>query len=253
MAKTDAVHYFDIFYHHGPDWLERQFDGPKRGRVRIEMTQSYSRSEIALERIALNRPTKGVVICLRDPIDRAFSHYWHEKKKKRFDYSFREILENYDLWSDWVEPGRYAPTIQRCIKLFGREHVLVQFFDDLVADPVGYYSEFCEFCGLRSDIEPSVANTKINTASPQLSISRRRIRTKIRQAVNRVGLGAVPKNIKPALERTPLLGTYGGDKESLAGVESSVISELIDALKDDVYETGRLVDKDLSHWLDVNR
>ncbi|WP_203141751.1 sulfotransferase domain-containing protein [Marinobacter mangrovi] len=248
VSKRDTVHYFDIYYSQGESWLEQHYEGSGEGQLRIDMTPSYLRDGKALERIAEYNPSKGIALCLRDPIERAFSHYWHEKKKQRFNYSFKEVVENYDLWSSWVKPGLYAQKIKRCFDLVGRDRVLVQFFDDLKSNPEGFFSEFCEFSGLDEGFKPSVLEKKINSASPQLSSEARHRRAGARKALENAGLLKFAQRVKPALEFIPGVGLKAGNVEKLSDEDQSFVAFLYGLIESEVKELEELTNRDLSSW-----
>jgi len=180
LPETDELHFRDIHYHRGIAWLDQQFDDSVKTAIRIDMTSSYLRSPLAAQRARETNPNARIILCLRDPVERAFSHYWHEKKKNRFNYNFAECLENYDLYCSWIEPGLYATHVQRWTEAFGSEAILMQEFDKLRKDPRGFLAEALAFVGLDQPFEPSVIDRKINVASPRrnqwLQAPRRAIR-----------------------------------------------------------------------------
>ncbi|HBR93385.1 MAG TPA: hypothetical protein DEA90_04390, partial [Opitutae bacterium] len=162
-CERDAIHFFDMHTSHGVDWYHRQFPTSAKG-IPFDSTPSYGRSPLAPNRIAQYNPKAKILITARDPVERAFSHYWHEKKKLRFNYTFDEALKNYDLFANWIEPGLYAHTAERFLEYFPREQVHIAFFDDLRSDPQHFLKEILEFIGVDSKFQPEVLERKINAA-----------------------------------------------------------------------------------------
>ena len=76
-----------------------------------------------------------LLVCLREPVDRAFSDYLDLRKNQQFEGSFASALDRYPRL---VDRGRYATHLQRYLEVFPREQLLVQLFDDLKADPQAY-------------------------------------------------------------------------------------------------------------------
>ena len=81
VPNVDMVHYYDMNYHRGRDWYEKFYQSYNQEQMRGDTTVSYARSELAIKRIAKTNSNAKIILSLRNPITRAFSHYWHEKKK----------------------------------------------------------------------------------------------------------------------------------------------------------------------------
>ena len=80
-ASRKEVHYFDLHYGRGPRWYRAHFPIRRPGMVTGEATPYLLFHPLAPEHVArdLPAPTRFVVV-LRDPVERAVSHYWHERR-----------------------------------------------------------------------------------------------------------------------------------------------------------------------------
>lgn len=85
-----------------------------------------------------------IVLILRDPVARAYSHYWHEIKMGCEYLPFREALERcqsedrdlfYHRHHSYLERSLYTAQIERARALFGDNNVLVVRLEDLKSDP----------------------------------------------------------------------------------------------------------------------
>jgi len=106
--------------------------------------------------MAADLPGVRVIAMLRNPIDRTFSHYWHEKKKGQDDLSLEDAIAqepqrlagevekirndpNYQSWNhqhfSYVDRSRYAPQIERLQTVLGAENVCVIKSEAFFADP----------------------------------------------------------------------------------------------------------------------
>ena len=102
--STKEVHFFDQTYGRGLDWYKAHFrrvDAADRLSRRtgascltFEATPYYIFHPAIAERIAQCLPKAKIIIMLRDPVDRAYSHYQHEKSRGYEPLSFEEALEN---------------------------------------------------------------------------------------------------------------------------------------------------------------
>ena len=126
--------------------------------------------------------------CIRHPIERAFSHYWHEKKKLRFNFKFEEALENFDLYTNWIEPGFYTLHLKRFFKYFSKNHILIQFFDKLQDDPKIYLQELLHFIGINTNFQPSVLYEKVNAAVPRIPTPFEQNKQKVLKQLKTIGL-----------------------------------------------------------------
>ena len=98
-TNYDTVHYYDIFYSQGEEWYRDQFNKLKSENEKyFDATPSYIQTRCAVERLVRENPKAKIIIGLRNPIERAFSHYWHLKKKGMIKYDFSKVLDNYTLF-----------------------------------------------------------------------------------------------------------------------------------------------------------
>lgn len=118
------------------------FRGWRGERAVGEASPSYLWDEEAPERIKRSVPGARIIILLREPVSRAFSHYLMDVYAGRQELPFREALEE-DLAASakgwgvsnlYVELGLYCDQVSRYFRHFGRENVLVLFFEEVFAD-----------------------------------------------------------------------------------------------------------------------
>jgi len=249
LPARDTIHYFDMHYHRGRDWYAGHFEGHSSDALLVDPTPSYLRCPNAPARIAKENPAAKIIVCLRNPVERAFSHYWHEKKKRRYDFRFEEVLENYDLWSNWVESGFYSRFLERYLEHFPREQILCQRFEDLAGDSRGFLNAILEFIGLDPGFEPSVLNVKVNPAQAPEA----RSKVEARKTLESVGLLGAAVKVKGALRGLGLAPkgnapATGEGLERIGDVSPEVIAELRRACRPEIEKVERLVDIDLSAW-----
>ena len=127
-------------------------------------------------------PDALIVALLRDPVERAFSHY-KERRNHTEDLSFAEALaaeaertdgEEARMLADpsvvslahrhqtYVAQSRYAPMLERWFAAYGRDRVLVTAAEDFYADPQAFCDEVTERVGLpRHDLgDPEPFNSE---------------------------------------------------------------------------------------------
>jgi hypothetical protein len=239
-----AIHYFDMFYARGRDWYAGFFAGAREDQRLFDPTYSYIRSPLAADRIARENPRARIALCLRNPIERAHSHYWHERKKGVLRYAFSEVLENYDLFASWLEPGFYAAHIERYLEHFPREQLLCQRFERLAADPRGFLNELLGFAGVATDFEPPELAERINPAGPLHSrLSPAYWLYRSRRSLERIGVSQASVNrwrdAVPALR---------GRAEYERGIPPDLYARLLEVCEPEIARLEALLGLDLSAW-----
>lgn len=172
VPTTDAVHFFTIKYHRGFEWYEPFFGG-YAGEPQVgDTTPQYWRNARARERMAAFNPHAKLILSVRNPIERAFSHYWHEKRKRKTNRPFADALNNnIDVFESWIGSGFYMPHIRELLTLFPREQLLVVLYDDLQKNPRSFLRQIFEFLEVNPGFTPSVLNAPVNRATYRPGIS----------------------------------------------------------------------------------
>lgn len=239
-SRRDFINFFDIHYNRGNDWFLGQYDSTNHDFPFLDATQSYCMSWLALNRIASLPEVPRCVLTIRNPVDRAFSHYWHSKKKGDINFAFKP-LKNYDRFSSLIEAGLLAPQIRFLYDKIGRENLKIVDFRDISKRPSAILRECCEF----------------------YEIERGKSTERITKVIN----GAGPRRTRPALVADTLwrkftlpkssgLGrllytTLTGRTEFAAGVDPEIRYELMKLIEPDIEEMAELTDLDLSDWTKI--
>ncbi|MEM0913125.1 MAG: sulfotransferase [Planctomycetota bacterium] len=140
------------------DAYAEQF-APAGDRLAGEATPNYLFDPGACERIAEHLPGVRAIAILRDPVERAWSHYWHQVRRDEERLSFEAAIaaeaarlaeggpEAMESMS-YTTRGHYVRSLERWWGALGRDRVLVTCLDDLKADPDGVINRVTEFLGL---------------------------------------------------------------------------------------------------------
>jgi len=129
------------------------------GKLRGESTPVYMYWPNAAARIQRYNPDMKLIVLLRNPVERAYSHWQMESTRGHESLSFSEAIRTEDsrlsggssedkrVYS-YIDRGRYQSQLENLWALFGREQVLVLFSEDLrrVRDEV--LTSVSEFLGI---------------------------------------------------------------------------------------------------------
>jgi len=145
LSRHKETHFFNSNWDKGVGWYREKFSHLDAHCLRIgEITPAYHRFPEVIPRIRqiLGDGTK-ILILLREPRQRAFSHYIHD---------FANQLEMTDLvYKRYLATCRYAPIVRDYFTAFGEQQCLVQIFEeDFLPDPQRLVDNICRFLGIAS-------------------------------------------------------------------------------------------------------
>jgi hypothetical protein len=173
----------DELWEKGPDWYAEQFADAGDALAVGEATPSYMFYPWSVERIALVLPGVRAIVCLRDPVDRAYSHYLHWSDRMWFEpRSFAQAVEDelaagadeiamHDPrrsppYFAYLARGKYLLQLERLAATLGRDSVHVLLLEDLQADPRGTFSAVCGFLGVDTEVDVPDLGSRENVYSP---------------------------------------------------------------------------------------
>ncbi len=146
MAPGKGTYFFDGHYDKGLAWYLSHFRSAKKSQICGEVSHSYMYSPVACSRIHQLNPDMKLMICLRNPVDRAFSAYLDRVKNGRFAGTFEEAIEQIP---SLVERGRYATHLEPYVATFGRNNLFVSHFDKLKSNPRSFAQDVFDFLEVR--------------------------------------------------------------------------------------------------------
>jgi hypothetical protein len=179
-AKTKEVTYFERHFQKGQLWYrahfptrsERSARAASAGKVLVgEASPDYIYVPTAATNAQQTVPKAKLLAVLRNPTDRAFSHYQHELRKKCEALSFEEALAQEDIRMltaaehlmrnprdsyhfrhfSYKARGLYARQLKNWFDHFPREQFLVLRTEDFGTDPAGTVKQACDFLGIDSE------------------------------------------------------------------------------------------------------
>jgi len=144
--------------HIEPERYLRLFEGSHGFKAIGEASTSYLCHPFVPLRIREQVPEARIIISLRDPIERAYSHYlMHVREGIQtlgfYDALLEDMQRTEEAWAIshfYVEKGRYAGQVRRYLEVFGRDRVKVVLFDALKSDPAATVREVVRFLDLDS-------------------------------------------------------------------------------------------------------
>ena len=135
----------------GLDWYHGLFKNADQSQLLGEATTSYTKlpdfTGVA-ERIYKYNDKVKLIYLVRNPIERAISHYRHSQGFGRVDLPFEKEIRQ-DI-SKYVQYGRYSYQIYEYLKYFDKNQILIVQSEKLISQPKQTLAEILEFLGLDS-------------------------------------------------------------------------------------------------------
>ena len=141
----------------GLDWYLGLF--PEAGYKAVgELSTDYMLFESVPAELAAFEPTLKIVFMLREPIDRAYSAYWMERKYRASLPPFEQALERRP---DYVERGLYHRQIERFRRHFPDRQIRIYIYEEASADPDAFLADLFGFLEVDGAFRPASAGRRI--------------------------------------------------------------------------------------------
>lgn len=157
--RPKEVHFFDREFDRGIDWYASHFrPGPEHVHAG-EATPVYMYDHQARRRMAETVPDAKIVVILRDPAKRAYSHYWHRRRKNGEPApTFVEAIEREGRdfargtpphpKHAYLARGHYVDQLLDLERGHGRDNLHVMLLEDLGAERTTTLTTLFEFLGV---------------------------------------------------------------------------------------------------------
>ncbi len=180
MSNPKEPFFFEAEFEKGLDFYrQKYFQSYKGERIIGEARHRNLYLPYVPQRIKELSPEAKIIIILRNPIERAYSHWWHWYSRKEENLSFEEALyedlkrikkgilffgeEGEKLWKKnfdfktgkneyrtYLDSGYYAEQIKRYFNLFPKENIKIIFSDDLFKEPQKILEDVFQFLEVKT-------------------------------------------------------------------------------------------------------
>lgn len=131
-----------------PEWYVDLFGRAQQEEFVGESSTHYSKLPTyrgVPERIAESCESPRFIYLMRDPVDRAISHYWHSTRQSA---EFRSPLKAVEENIEYRAFGEYYRQLEPYFETFGRDSVYAETFERLISNPREVTSEIYRWLGL---------------------------------------------------------------------------------------------------------
>ena len=212
-----------------------------------EASVSYLGSGGAPRDIQARTPDARIVVMLRDPTDRLFSHYRAAHAAGVTTATFGQWMTTQTsteaarqpAWGS-VSAGRYAAQLRRYLDCFARDRVRVCLYDEYARAPETVLADVFAFLGVDPDHPIDTAprhNATLVSRWPAMPRALRRIAGRAMRA-------AAPARIAERVRAWSLV-------PSSLGPTAGERAQAIEIYEEDIRALERLIDRDLSAWMEA--
>jgi len=192
MSEPKEPLYFEAEFERGLEFYRERYFSHWRGESIVgEARPRNLYLAYVPARIHDVNPNAKLIVVVRNPIDRAYSQWYHEYFRGRENLSFREALRaniariesgvtlntpaanaqhdqsgGAEFFRRYLDTGYYYEQVQRYLRLFPRVNLKVILFEDLTEQPELVLNDLAEFLGLGPSPSRLAAPKRENRSLP---------------------------------------------------------------------------------------
>jgi len=225
------------------------FNGASEAVAIGEASHSYLYYSQAIERIRADIPDVRLICILRNPAERAYSHFlFHvrdgREQIKDFSQAIREEenrISSGCQFGHYLRRGFYFQQLQKYFAVFPSNQIYVCLYDDLITEPVYLIQKIYQFLGIDSSFTPEVTTRRNPSGIPKNQLIHNLL----------VKPNPVKSFLQPLLpQRIYRIATTWRDRNLIKPeMPADLKQELIRLYRDDILQLQDLIRRDLSCWL----
>lgn len=211
-----------------------------------EASVSYLFYPAVAKRIYEFDPVSKIIISLRQPVSRAFSHYQMDYSLGLVRYDFDTIIRNGAdhpqtgiYFQQYVLLGDYAVQVKRYTDTFPHDQVFILLYEELAGKPDIILRDLCTFLGVNTGTNTGNLEKVNVTAAAKNSVIRKLYSS---PAMRKFSNTLLSSGMKSRL-REKLFS-----KESLPVLSAFAANTLRERYQKDLAELNKLTGKDFSYW-----
>jgi len=227
------------------------FKNAKNEKALGEISNSYLFSKVSAREIKKKINNAKIIMILRNPIERAFSHYLMDLKAGFTKLPFIKAIEK-DISSQnkgwgrshlYIELGLYYEQVKRYIELFHEDNIKIILFEEYKTNTEIVIREILKFLEVDTTISINTNERYNYRQVPRF----RKIYFLLANTKTRYSIGkTLPCGAKEALKR--LFYTT----KCIPKLTNKEKDFLLPFFEEDILKLSKLINQDLSCWLSIN-
>ena len=244
VPEAKDVYYFDKYFARGEQWYLDFFAPAPDSAIAVgEISHGYLFDPDAPQRIRDQFPDMKIIATLRHPVERAVSHYFYLRSSGLIDCDFRDAL---NIRPGIIASSLYYDAVKRYMDVFPPEQLMINYFDDLKADPREFAFSVFRFLGL-DEVDCIDFGARVREARAPKSFWVSKLLKHGAMKARDLGFTNLVGKIKNSNAVNMLYSPLkSGEKEK---VSDDVEHWLAEYFIEDTKKLQALLDRDISSWL----
>lgn len=250
LQKRPLPHKHIAYIEDAPSYLDL-FREVKGEKALGELSTGYLYSSTAAENLFKFNPNAKIVMILRQPVERAYSHYlmnlreWLDLEAPfihALERDFAARVKGWGISQLYVELGLYSDQVSRYLRLFPESQIKIFLYEDFKNDPVGFIKELCTFLEIApfamsaryvSELENAAAVPKYHISAAYLPI-----------------LNALKRNVGAILpdEAKKWIKNLVLSKDRVPKLRNEEFERALTYFSEDIGKLSALIKRDLQSW-----
>ncbi|WP_163329256.1 sulfotransferase family protein [Desulfurobacterium thermolithotrophum] len=143
-------------------YYEKLFQNVTNEKVIGEISNSYLYSKVAAKEIYKFNPHAKIIMILRNPVDRAYSHYimnvreGYEVKQNFIEEIYEDFNKKEKGWGVshlYIELGLYYEQVKRYLETFPEENIKIIYYEDYSNDVANTVKNIFEFLNVNKEVD----------------------------------------------------------------------------------------------------
>jgi hypothetical protein len=167
LSYVKETHYFtnDQIYNLGPEeFAKKYYHGASEQKAIGDITPTYFvQPDLVIPRLheTFGELNPKFIVILRNPVERAWSHYQHKVRSGEEKLSFEKALEvegervaDFPMgWWGYASEGLYSKYVKKWLSAYSKDNFLFLLTDDLAEKPQSVLREIYEFLDVNVSYE----------------------------------------------------------------------------------------------------
>jgi hypothetical protein len=224
------------------------FKNVRNERAVGEISNGYLFSSVAAKEIKSQYPNAKIVMILRNPIERAYSHYLANVRDGRTTLNFKDELiadskksaKGWCISHCYTEMGLYYDQVKRFTDVFEKDQIKIYLNDDLKKNAEAVAKDLFTFLGVNTKVDIDFHKKQNEARLPKSAGFMKFItQTGLKRKIFR----SMPKSIQDKVK--PLFFKEG----KIPKMSEEDKKWLMVQFREDINKTQNLIGRDLSSWL----
>lgn len=224
------------------------FKNVKNEKAIGEISNGYLFSEVAAQEIYKKYPEAKIIMILRNPVERAYSHYLANVRDGRTTLNFRdELIEDskktrkgWCISHSYVEMGLYHDQVKRFMDVFPSSQIKIYLNDDLRINASSVGKDLFQFLAINLNSTIDYSKKQNEARLPKSAgIMKLITQTGLKRKIFRALPIKMQEKVKPLFFKEGKIPKISNDDRAW----------VLEKYKSDITKTQNLIGRDLSGWL----